>query len=148
MNEAELSRVIAMLPFLSTGVVVAVLIALLSAVANVVFIIRTSQSQRRDVRVLVEAPTKHEFDIHVNQNLAEHAQLFSKVGGVERGLSAGIARLDRDLRDLLDRKFSEEAVRNDAGREKLHQRINRLSIGVAGLCARSGVAMPGEEEEK
>jgi len=147
MNETELSRVISLLPVLSTGIVVAVLIALISAVANIVFIIRANQSQRRDVRVVADSPTKQEFDIHVNQNLTEHAQLFSKVGGVERGLSANVTRLERELRELLDRKFSEAEKRNDSGREKLHQRINRLSIGVAGLCARQGVPMPGEEEE-
>lgn len=65
-----------------------------------------------------------------------HEQLFAKIGGVERG-----------GRDHFDRRLAEIETRADASREKLHTRINRISIGVARLCGKLNVTMPAEDAE-
>jgi ABC-type nickel/cobalt efflux system permease component RcnA len=65
-----------------------------------------------------------------------HEQLFAKIGGVERG-----------ARDHFDRRLAENEFRADVAREKLHVRINRISVGVARLCGRLNVEMPEEDAE-
>lgn len=80
--------------------------------------------------------TKTEFRDHAEWNLNEHQNLFSKIGGVERGMN-----------DRLDKKFTDLQESAHEGREKLHKRINRISIGVARLCGRMNVPMPDEDAE-
>lgn len=76
------------------------------------------------------------FDKLVADNNREHENIFKKIGGVERG--AGSA---------LNQRLGEMQKAAEEGREKLHTRINRISIGVARLCGRLDVDMPAEEDE-
>lgn len=77
-----------------------------------------------------------DFKDLVRDNKHEHENLFKKIGGVERG---AMERLDHHMSSM--QKSAEE------GREKIHRRLNRISIGLANLCGRIGAKMPTEEEE-
>jgi len=45
---------------------------------------------------------KHEFDLHVAANTIEHNNLFSKIGGVERGLREEDKQIRKDMTDKFD----------------------------------------------
>jgi hypothetical protein len=78
--------------------------------------------QKREVSFMETPATKKEFDEHVAWNRREHENLFSKIGGVERGVTARIeSRLDGMQRDAHE------------GREKLHDRINEVLAEVSKL---------------
>jgi hypothetical protein len=79
---------------------------------------------------------KREFDDFKKWNDGEHSKIFHKIGGVERG--AG---------EKMDAKFSELQRSAEEGREKIHKRLNRISVGLAVICGRMGAEMPREEEE-
>ena len=88
-----------------------------------------------DVRAeLVDKLTAKElFHAHVAQNLREHENIFSKIGGVERGSQAKIESMSREWRLVMDSKFSEMIAATDQGREKLHDRINEILSEVSEL---------------
>lgn len=88
-----------------------------------------------DVRAeLVEKFTpKDVFHAHVAQNLREHENMFSKLGGVERGATARMDALSKEWRAFVDAKFSEMATADNSGREKLHDRINEILSEVSEL---------------
>ena len=88
------------------------------------------------VKFAAEFVHKNEFEQVKLKNEHEHENLFKKIGGVERG---SIERLDKYMGELQDRA--------EEGREKIHRRLNRMSIGLANLCGRVGAKMPSEEEE-
>ena len=67
-----------------------------------------------------------EFEKHVEWNRREHENLFSKIGGVERG---GLARMDtisQEWRGFVQQSMGELIRSNNLGREKLHERINTI----------------------
>jgi hypothetical protein len=66
------------------------------------------------------------FNAHVAKNEREHENLFSKIGGVERGQLARLDSISKDWRVLLDAKMEQLMESNDQGREKLHDRINQI----------------------
>jgi uncharacterized protein (DUF2342 family) len=69
-----------------------------------------------------EFATKHDFDLHVAANETAHNNLFSKIGGVERG-----------ARQHMDQKLDAMQQAAEAGREKLHDRINEVLAAVSRL---------------
>lgn len=79
--------------------------------ANVVVILRQSQIQKREVRFNIEPASKEAFDRHVEFNAGEHRDIFSKIGGVDRGSS---------------QKISNEVT-------AVHNRVNSLEKSVGGL---------------
>jgi hypothetical protein len=79
---------------------------------------------------------KSDFQKFKEDNLSEHKELFLKIGGVERSVT-----------ERLEHKIDESIKSAEVSRSALHQRINRITIGVARLCGRSGVPMPKEDEE-
>lgn len=81
--------------------------------ANIIALFRSNRAQKRDVTIMESVVTRNEFDKHVASNHQDHRDMFSKLGGVERG-SAG--------------KLSEEIT-------KVHNRINDLDKSVGGLEA-------------
>jgi hypothetical protein len=62
-----------------------------------------------------EFTSQTEFQKHLERNAREHENLFSKIGGVERGMMS-----------KLDDKFSDMQGKAEEGREKLHVRINEI----------------------
>lgn len=98
----------------------------LANLATVGAFIMASRKQKREVTFGFIPASKDEFDKHVAKNEREHENLFSKIGGVERG---GLARMDaisKEWRGFVDGKFDDMAVADNSGREKLHERINEI----------------------
>lgn len=81
---------------------------LLSLAVNAVAVFR---GNRREVEILPGVVAKEEFNRHVESNANDHRDIFSKLGGVDRGAA---------------KKISDESL-------VLHNRINSLDKAVGGL---------------
>ena len=69
-----------------------------------------------------EFTAKRDFELHVAENKKEHENLFSKIGGVDRGITQ---RFSEELKTLrVERK-------EDVG--ELHDKVNDVAKSVAGL---------------
>lgn len=80
------------------------------AVAVVALVI-AGRKQKNEVTFGFTPASKDEFDRHVAHNTHEHMNIFSKIGGAERGMDA---------------KLKEVIKEGNESREKLHDRINEL----------------------
>jgi len=69
---------------------------------------------------------KAEFKEHVEWNRREHENLFSKIGGVERGTLARMDDISNEWRKFAEQGMREIVASNNQGREKLHDRINEI----------------------
>lgn len=96
--------------------------ALVVVAANVTAIWAALRKQKREIHFGFEPASKVEFETMVKRNEREHENLFSKIGGVERGQSA-----------KLDAKFAELSKDAHDGREKIHDRINVVLKAVSRL---------------
>lgn len=105
--------------------VVLTLGVLLTLLANAVIIIRTGRAQKREVSFGFEPAGKVELEKHIEWNRREHENLFSKIGGVERGLTA---RCDTKHADL------EKEQRSSLTR--IHSRIDDVLVAVSELKGR------------
>lgn len=95
--------------------------------ANIATVVLSLKSSRkREVSFSFEPASKKEFDKHVEENRREHENLFSKIGGVERGQLARMDALSKEWRSFVDSKFDDLVGASEDGREKLHSRINEL----------------------
>lgn len=79
-------------------------IAVLQLVSLAMQVFRYNQAQKREVSFTGECVDKREFDKHVAYNREEHDNIFSLVGGKERGLRAEadekISKIDVEVRKL------------------------------------------------
>ena len=75
-----------------------------------------------EVRAAKDYVHKEEFNTLVQSNEAAHRDMFSKIGGVERG-----------SRQQLESKFEAIQRSQEEGREKLHDRINDVLEAVSEL---------------
>ncbi len=71
------------------------------------------------------------WEKHVDWNRREHENLFSKIGGVERGQNAKMDTLSREWRQFVETEMKALIQSNNAGREKLHERINTILAEVS-----------------
>jgi hypothetical protein len=101
--------------------------------ANVATMLAMRRTQKREVRWEFEPAAKKEFDKHVERNLAEHENIFSKLSGIERGAQTRMDGLSVEWRRFVESKLSELLASNDSGREKLHDRINEILQEVSEL---------------
>jgi hypothetical protein len=127
-----------------------VIIALASVGANLATIIAVFSArgkQKREISWGFEPASKTEFEKHVEVNRREHENLFSKLGGMERGATTRMDLISSEWREFVETKFGELQESNKTGHEKLHQRINRVTVGVARLCGKMHIAMPQEDAE-
>ena len=76
-----------------------IVITLTTVGANVAAVVLafSNRKQKREVSFGFIPASKDEFDKHVENNKSEHEQLFSKIGGVERG---GTANTDKKVDSL------------------------------------------------
>ena len=74
-----------------------------------------------------------DFQQHAERNQKEHDNLFSKVGGVERGLAGRVETMDDEWHRLIETKFSAMIALDHTSRQQLHERINGLDRQVAGM---------------
>ena len=95
-----------------------------------------SGKKKREVSFEFTPADKEEFQNHVEWDRREHENLYKKISGVERGAA-----------DRLDQRLAEMQRSALEGREKLHKRINTISVGVARLCGRAGLPFPKEDDE-
>lgn len=82
----------------------------------------SNRKQKREVSFSFEPASKEEFMAHVERNEREHENIFKKIGGVERGAM-----------ERLDAKFAAMQTSAEAGREKIHGRINEVLAAVSEL---------------
>jgi hypothetical protein len=94
------------------------------------------RKQKREVSFHETPATKKEFDEHVAWNRREHENLFSKIGGVERGVTA---RIEARLNDM-------QSDANEA-REKIHHRINNQSRMLYLIAGKLGVQVSRDGED-
>lgn len=69
---------------------------------------------------------KTDFKEHVEWNRREHENLFSKIGGVERGTMVRMDAISSEWRQFAEERIGEIVQSNNQGREKLHERINLI----------------------
>lgn len=69
---------------------------------------------------------KAEFAEHVEWNRREHENLYSKIGGVERGSIARMDDISKEWRQFVEAGMRDLVASNNTGREKLHDRINQI----------------------
>lgn len=74
---------------------------------------------------------QREFEKHVEWNRREHENLFSKIGGVERGSLARMDSISREWRSFVEGSMAELIKSNNEGRSKLHDRINTILAEVS-----------------
>jgi hypothetical protein len=100
--------------------------AVLQAVGAALSIARflLNRSENRQVRITADVVSRPDFDAHMADNNHEHEKLFSKLGGLERGINA---HLNSELKSL--REERNEDVRG------LHCELNVLAKTVSGLEA-------------
>lgn len=75
-----------------------------------------------DVHIVESLVTKQEFKDHVDFNNVTHSELFGKITAVER-----------NGRQHLDQKLDAMSRSAEAGREKLHDRVNEVLTAVSVL---------------
>jgi hypothetical protein len=92
--------------------------------------------KRRAVSFEFEPASKLDFERHTHWNNTEHEKMNGQITALERGMIQHI-----------DRKLSELSRESHDGREKIHQRITRLGLGVSRLCGRAGISLPAEDAE-
>ena len=78
--------------------------------------------KRREVSFEETPARKTEFDQHVDWNRREHENLFSKIAGVERGVT-----------DRLGAKLVDLEHKAETSRDKLHDRVNDVLSAVSEL---------------
>lgn len=104
--------------------------------ANMITMFRVNRKQQREVSFSFEPASKKEFDqftITANANFVQiRDEMKQDRADNQKHASERSKTLFAELKDT---------------RLYLDKRINRLSIGVAGLCARQGIKMPNEEDE-
>lgn len=105
--------------FASIGWVLVIIVALITGLRQGISFVRELKDKPSPADVQRDAAalfcTKAEFAAHLEWNRREHESLFSKIGGVERGLGVRI-----------DTRFSEMDKKAEDRHEKLHNRINGL----------------------
>lgn len=67
-----------------------VILVMTTIAANIAVIFGTRQKQRREVSFEFEPASKEAFATHVIENREAHEQIFSKIGGVERGAKSAL----------------------------------------------------------
>jgi hypothetical protein len=92
--------------------VVSLLVLIAVVVGAVVSVLQYFQSKRAVgeaqapqpfiVAMQKEFASKHEFDVHVAANVLEHNNLFSKIGGVDRGLREEDKQIRKEMADKFD----------------------------------------------
>jgi hypothetical protein len=115
-------------PFLELWVAVAFLAGV---AANLVTLFRVNQKQKREVSFSFEPASKMEFERHVESNRQEHAQLFAKLGGVERGWNERLMGVHKELLERIDARFAEMQREDRESRRVLHERINEVLAAVS-----------------
>jgi hypothetical protein len=105
------------------------LAAILQIASTVAVLITINSRQKREVAFASEPVDRKEFDRHVAENAAIHAQLFARIGGAERSLESRLAaRMD---------KFETDAKESS---RLMHQYISAIGNDVAALKKEAALA--------
>src|SRR5436305_1836725 len=104
----------------------AVLQALASGLSVAKFIL--NRAERRQVTISPDVVARPDFDAHVSENRREHENLFSKLGGVERGFNS---HLNSELKTLREER------REDS--HALHHEVNEVAKKVSSLDASNSI---------
>ena len=100
--------------------------AVLQAIGSALSISRffMNRAEKRQVSISPDIVARPDFEAHLAQNKQEHANLFSRLGGLERGLQA---RFDAEIKTL--REEGREDIR------ALHVELNDVARKVSSLEA-------------
>lgn len=113
--------------FGSVGWVVVVLAGLVLILRNVIGLWRDMnrpEREKREVTISASLPSKEELDRLFGENKREHENLFSKIGGVDRGAAQKIDERIEKLR---------EERRGDM--RQLHEEVGHVGMKVSALEA-------------
>ena len=83
-------------------------------------------SQKREVTFAGNPVDRKEFDKHVEENRNDHDKLFSRIGGVERGVEARLVS-----------RIEKSEVEATESRRILHRDVAEIDRKVAGLSAKA-----------
>lgn len=101
--------------------------------AATLIVMLSNRKQKREVSFGFEAPTKGDFEKHVEQNRREHENLFSKIGGIERGAGARMDALAHEWHKVMDDRFETLMASDKTDRSEIHRRINGLEKEMGGV---------------
>lgn len=90
-------------------------------------------SNNRSVTIAEDCVCKSEFEKHVEANERAHKDLFSKIGGVERGTRHEIDGKFETLRKELHDGLQRVEAKGEDRAEKIHGRINDVLEAVSEL---------------
>ena len=83
-----------------------------------------NRAERRQISISPDIVARPDFDAQVSENKREHQNLFSKLGGVERGINA---HLNSELKTLREERSQDS--------RSLHDELNEVAKKVSGLEA-------------
>jgi len=107
-------------------------------ISNIVLVVNglLNRKQKREVSFSETPASKAEFDKHVEWNRREHENLHGRITNVASDCPARMDGLNRDWNKTLDDKITRLISADNAGREKLHDRINEVLEAVSELRGR------------
>ena len=112
--------------FSSVGWVVVILVGLVMGARAVIGLWRDLQKpsgpEQREVKMMASAVERSVFEAHVVKNEREHENIFSKLGGVDRG---GQERLEKKFEQLRNERTHDM--------EQLHSDLGQVSNKVSAL---------------
>lgn len=107
-----------------------------SIVANFATVISVRRTQKREINFGFVPASNDDFEKHLAANQKEHENLFSKLGGVERGARERLDMVTSKWQDRIDEKFSTMQAADQAGRKEIHQRIDQVLVAVSKMEGR------------
>lgn len=121
--------------FLQFWVIIGFIAMVVGQIISIIVML-ANRKQQREVSFLFEPASKKEFDQFTATSNANFVQIREEMkqdrADNQRHASERSKTLFTEMKDT---------------RVALERRINRLSLGVAALCARQNVRMPSEEDE-
>lgn len=128
-----------MVQYILVGAFISALSTVLLVAVQVMTLVRSRATQKREVTIDGGYVNKHEFEQFVQASRQEIANLFSKLGGVERG---GQSRLDERF-ETLRNEFTEAISANNRQSEiravELHSRLNPMEKQLGALEAQTEI---------
>jgi hypothetical protein len=108
---------------MNTLQIVSIAVSMICVVVTTILAwVAIAKAQKVQVTFAGTPVDKKEFDRQVQENKEEHDRIFSKLGGIERGVEG-----------RLNAKLDAMAAESKADREKLHFRINPIEGEICAL---------------
>ena len=106
---------------------------LLGIAVNIVTVIKLARTQKREVSFTFIPASKDEFDKHVQANVREHENIFSRLNGMDRGCAQRMDELSKSVHSRIDTRLDTMMREDREARAKVHERINQVLTAVSEL---------------